>query len=64
MCACFFFSHYYYLIVLVIPFGRLLVQYLANRQWGRLAVWAAAYVLVSAFVVPTGLLSRLIGVDA
>ena len=64
VCACFFFSHYYYLIVLVIPFGRLLVQYLANRQWGRLAVWAAAYVLVSAFVVPTGLLSRLIGVDA
>lgn len=64
VCACFFFSHYYYLIVLVIPFGRLLVRYLANRQWGRLAVWAAAYVLVSAFVVPTGLLSRLIGVDA
>ena len=64
VCACFFFAHYYYLIVLVIPFGGLLVRYLANRQWGRLAVWAAAYVLVSAFVVPTGLLSRLSGVDA
>ena len=49
VCACFFFAHYYYLIVLVIPFAVLLVRYLANRQWTRLALWAAAYVLVSAF---------------
>ena len=64
VCACFFFALYYFLIVLVIPFGVLLVRYLAHRQWERLALWAASYVLVSAFVVPTGLLSRLSGVDA
>jgi len=63
VCACFFFAHYYYLIVLVIPFGVLLVRYLAHRQWERFALWAASYVLVSAFIVPTGLLSRLSGVD-
>lgn len=61
--ACFFFAHFYYLIVLVIPFGVLLVRYLAIRDRGRLALWLASYVLVSAFVVPTGILSRLTGVD-
>ena len=64
VCACFFFAHYYYLIVLVIPFNVLLMRRLADRDWRALAVWAVAYVCVSAFVVPTGMLSRLTGVDA
>lgn len=63
VCACFFFAHYYYLIVLVIPYGVLLVRYLDRRQWPRLVLWGASYVLVSAFVVPTGPLSRLVGID-
>lgn len=64
VCACFFFAHYYYLIVLVIPFNILLMRYLANREWRPLAVWGLAYLCVSAFVVPTGMLSRLTGFDA
>ena len=63
ICACFFFAHYYYLIVLVIPYGVLLVRYLAGRQWPRFALWLVSYVLVSAFVIPTGPLSRLSGFD-
>ncbi len=63
ICACFFFAHYYYLIVLVIPYGVLLVRYLANQQWLRLSLWTVSYVLVSAFIVPTGLLSRITGID-
>jgi len=63
VCACFFFAHYYYLIVLVIPFNILLMRYLANRDWPALAVWLVAYLCVSAFVVPTGILSKLAGVD-
>lgn len=63
VCGCFFFAHYYYLIVLVIPYGVLLVGYLAGHHWLRLALWLASYVAVSAFVVPTGLLSRLSGID-
>lgn len=64
VCACFFFAHFYYLIVLVIPYGVLLVRYLATGNRGRLAWWLASYVLVSAFVLPTGILSRLSGIDA
>lgn len=63
VCACFFFAHYYYLIVLVIPFNVLLMRYLATRDWHALAVWGVAYLCVSAFVVPTGILSRLTGID-
>jgi hypothetical protein len=61
--TCFLFNHYYYLIVLVIPFNVLLARYLGRRDWPRLAAWAAAYVLISAFVVPTSVLTRLTGID-
>lgn len=63
VCACFFFAHFYYLVVLVIPYGVLMVRYLATGDRGRLAWWLVSYVLVSAFVVPTGILSRLLGLD-
>ncbi len=63
VCACFFFAHFYYLVVLVIPYGVLLVRYLATGHRGRLGLWLASYVLVSALVVPTGILSRLSGID-
>jgi hypothetical protein len=60
---CFLFNHYYYLIALVIPLNVLLTRYWSRRQRGRLAAWAAAYALVSAFVIPMGVLSRVAGQD-
>ena len=63
ICACFFFAHYYYLIVLVIPLSVLLVRYLSRADYRALAAWAIAYALLSAFVVPTGLLTRALGTD-
>jgi hypothetical protein len=63
ICACFFFGHYYYLIALVIPFNVLLVLYVVDRRAGALSLWALAYFLVGAFVVPIGLLSRATGYD-
>jgi hypothetical protein len=63
ICSCFFFSHYYYLIALVIPFNVLLVLYLADGRWRALAPWAISYFLVSAFVVPITLLNRIVGYD-
>jgi hypothetical protein len=63
VCACFFFAHYYYLMVLVIPFGVLLTIYVADARPRALALWAIAYALVGAFVIPVGLLSRISGVN-
>ena len=63
ICACFFFSHYYYLILLVIPFNVLLIGYLVDQRYRALAIWGVAYFLVSAFIVPITLLSRLAGFD-
>lgn len=64
VCATFFFAHYYYLILLAVPFNVLLVRYLSDRRWGALAWWAASYALVSAFVVPTSVLTRALGANA
>jgi len=63
VCACFFFNHYYYLIVLIIPLNVLLARYLTDGRRPRLALWGIAYFLLSAFVVPTSVLSQLTGVD-
>ena len=63
VCACFFFSHYYYLIALVIPFNMLLIRYLSQGRHLMLGGWALSYFLVSAFVIPIGVLSRLAGAD-
>jgi hypothetical protein len=63
ICACFFFAHYYYLILLVVPLTVLLVRYLSREDRAFLAAWAIAYVLLSAFLVPTGILTRALGTD-
>jgi hypothetical protein len=63
VCACFFFAHYYYLAVLVIPLNVLLTRYMAARATRRLWAWGLAYFSLSAFVVPTGLLTRVLGAD-
>ncbi len=62
--SCFFFNHYYYLIVLAIPFNVLLVRYLSAPSLTAFVLWGLAYLLVSAFVLPPGLLSWLTGQDA
>jgi hypothetical protein len=49
--------------VLIIPFNVLLVLYSGERRGGALALWAIAYVLAGAFVVPIGILSRISGYD-
>lgn len=61
--ACFFFNHYYYLIVLIIPLNVLLARYLTTNRAGLISAWAVAYALISAFVVPTSVLTRLSGQD-
>jgi hypothetical protein len=61
--TCFLFNHYYYLIVLVIPLGVLLTRYLDRDDRAGLALWLASYVLISAFVIPTSVLTRLSGID-
>jgi hypothetical protein len=61
--SCFFFNHYYYLIVLIIPLAVLLTRYLTLPRTGRLVAWTVAYVLLSAFVIPTSVLTQLSGVD-
>ena len=63
ICACFFFAHYYYLIVLVVPISVLLIRYLSRGDLRSLVLWAIAYTLLSAFVVPTGVLTRALGFD-
>ncbi len=63
VCACFFFSHYYYLILLIVPFLVLLTLFLVDGRAGALSLWAVAYFFVSAFVVPTTLISRVVGFD-
>jgi Glycosyltransferase family 87 len=63
VCACFFFAHYYYLIILAVPLNVLLARYLSRTDYWRLAAWVLCYTLLSAFLVPTSLLSRLFGFD-
>lgn len=61
--TCFFFNHYYYLIALAIPLNVLLARYWERADVARLLVWSIAYLLLSAFVVPTSILSRATGLD-
>ena len=59
----FFFSHYYYLTVLILPLNALLVRYTLSGPWrrGALAALALAYVLLAAFVLPSQFLSWMLG---
>jgi hypothetical protein len=64
VCTCFFFTHYYYLAALVVPLSVLLVRYLSREDYRALAVWVMSYILISAFVVPSRLLTPVLGTDA
>ena len=59
-------SHYYYLAVLLIPLTVLLSRYFSDKTSGsRLGqvLTVVAYVLLSVFVLPLSVLSRLLGQD-
>jgi hypothetical protein len=61
------YAHYYYLAFAIVPLNALLVRYIgdihAGRPCKRLWLWAAAYLSISAFVVPPSLMSQLLGTD-
>jgi len=63
ICSCFFFAHYYYLIALVIPLNVLLTLYWIDRRHGALVWWGISYLLISAFVIPLGVINRLAGTN-
>lgn len=60
-------AHFYYLILLLLPIGALAWRYLGTDRPGqrfKLALLAAAYLLLSAFVLPLSVMSRLLNRDA
>ena len=61
--TCFLFNHYYYLIVLVVPMNVLLARYLDRDDRPGFVLWLISYVLISAFLIPTSILTRLTGID-
>jgi hypothetical protein len=65
--ASFVHGHYYYFIVFLLPFVALAYWYATRQQrWRRtkVALLAASYLLLNAFMVPTSWLSRLLQRDA
>lgn len=61
----FFYAHYYYLCVLLLPLQALLVRF---TEYGApkarfVVLWFAAYMLLSAFVLPPSFLGRLLQAD-
>lgn len=58
-------AQYYYLGLLIIPLGALLLWYMSAPRpgWVRPALWTVAYVTLGAFVLPLSLLSKLIGTE-
>lgn len=63
--ASFFYSHYYYLALLVLPLVVLLADYLSAAETPAVALawWGAAYVCLGGFLVPPQLAERWWGVD-
>lgn len=61
----FFYGHYYYLAVLILPLNAMMVRLTSSptRQRLQLALWAVAYLLLAAFLLPPSYLSRIIGAD-
>jgi hypothetical protein len=58
------YAHYYYLIFLIVPLTAVMVRAYQQRRPGLLIAWALAYVMLSAFLLPLSLLTRLLQVDA
>jgi hypothetical protein len=59
-----FYSHYYYLCMLAIVIGVLIARYSATKAgWPASIALGVAYLLLTVFVVPPSLSSRLLGFD-
>jgi hypothetical protein len=60
-------AHYYYFIVFVLPLSALVFFYATrpdSRRPVKIALWAVAYVLLNAFMIPASWLTRLLKQDA
>ena len=58
------YAHYYYLIFLIVPLTAVMVRAYQQRRVGLWMVWGVAYLLLSAFLLPLSLVTRLVQVDA
>lgn len=56
-------AHYHYFIYLTLPVTALAYRYAMSRAWLKLGCLAVAYELLTVFVVPVSLSSRLLGID-
>lgn len=61
----FFYGHYYYLGVLILPLNAIMVRLTRGptRKWTPLGLAVLAYMLLSAFLVPPSFVSRITGTD-
>jgi hypothetical protein len=58
------YAHYYYLIFLIVPLTAVMVRAYQQHRTGLWIAWGMAYVMLSAFLLPLSLLTRLLQVDA
>jgi Glycosyltransferase family 87 len=58
------YSHYYFLIFLIVPLTALMIRAYEQRRTGLWLAWGASYVMLSGFLLPLSLVSRLLQVDA
>lgn len=59
----FFYTHYYYLTVLIVPLTAVMVRAYQQRSKALWSAWVTSYLLLSAFLLPTGALTRLLHAD-
>jgi hypothetical protein len=57
------YTHYYYLIFLIVPLTAVMVRAYQQRRKGLWIAWALSYVMLSAYLVPPSIGSRLLGVE-
>lgn len=59
----FFFTHYYYLTVLIVPLTALMARAYQERSARLWSAWAVSYLLLSAFLLPLSQLTKWLQVD-
>jgi hypothetical protein len=57
-------THYYYLMMLMVPLTAVMVRAYQARRVGLWLTWAGSFLLLSAFLVPWSLVTRLLQFDA
>ena len=58
------YAHYYYLIFMIVPLTAVMVRAYQRHHTGLWIAWGVSYVMLSAFLLPLSLLTRLLQVDA